>query len=155
MTVVLLDVDNFKSINDTRGHAVGDMVLAALGRLLNRCSDETLHVGRWGGEEFVMLFDGMGVEDALARSEEIRLEIEAMEVKDEANERVPVTASFGVAEWDHVETADRVLERADKAMYAAKVSGRNRVASAQELPEVERVAQATVYPRNRNDTSAA
>jgi two-component system cell cycle response regulator len=125
--LLLLDVDHFKSINDRRGHPTGDRVLAALGSVLPQAVRRTDLVGRWGGEEFVIVLTAATLPDALVRAEAVRGSIAAMTVYDERGETVPVTASIGVAVGRTGEDVERLVDRADRAMYAAKQGGRNRV----------------------------
>ena len=130
MSLMLLDVDHFKAINDGRGHAMGDQVLAALGRLLAQQARKTDLVGRWGGEEFVMVLAGAPESGARIAAERVRAAVEAMTVLDERGQRVPVTISLGVACLEVNDNAELLVDRADRAMYQAKAAGRNRVAVA-------------------------
>jgi two-component system cell cycle response regulator len=130
LSLLLLDVDHFKAINDNRGHASGDAVLAALGRVLAREARKTDLVARWGGEEFLVVLVGCDEEKSAIAGERFRRAVEAMEVHDGRGERIPVTASFGLARLELGESVESFVERADKAMYAAKSGGRNRVAAA-------------------------
>jgi diguanylate cyclase (GGDEF)-like protein len=123
----MMDVDHFKSINDEHGHAVGDQVLAALGRLLAQYARKTDIVGRWGGEEFVMVLAGANEAGARIAGERIRGAVEKMAVLDEKGRRVPVTISIGIACLEVNDKVEVLVERADHAMYEAKASGRNRV----------------------------
>lgn len=125
--LILIDIDHFKAINDGQGHAAGDLVLTHLGGLLEDFASSLDRVARWGGEEFVF---AMGqVDDALAeqRAEQLRKRIENLVVTTPEGTRIPITASLGVAVLKSRERLDDLVERADKAMYQAKVSGRNRV----------------------------
>jgi len=126
LAAIMLDADHFKRINDTYGHDVGDQVLAAIGR---EVQTEDAIVGRMGGEEFAILIEGAGREAALAHAEAIRTRIAALAF-DAANEKAPVTCSFGVAERQADESIDQLLRRADTALYEAKSSGRDRVVEA-------------------------
>jgi two-component system cell cycle response regulator len=126
-TMVLLDVDHFKQVNDRYGHAAGDAVLAAVGRTLGRQLRKVDLVARWGGEEFVVALTGTNETDALMVAERLRTRLEGLSVRAPDGSVIPVTASFGVAQWDRGESADAVIDRADQAMYAAKKAGRNRV----------------------------
>ena len=130
MSVALLDVDHFKHINDGFGHACGDRVLASLGALLKRELRKEDIAARWGGEEFVVTFTSTARDASVLAAERIRAAIEAMIITDPARGRVPVTASIGVAAWKPGETLESVVEKADRAMYASKSSGRNRVTAA-------------------------
>ena len=127
MSLLLLDVDHFKLINDERGHAMGDQVLAALGRLLAHHARKTDIVGRWGGEEFVVVLSGAPESGARIAAERIRSAVERMSVLDNKKQRVPVTVSIGIACLEVNDNAEVLIDRADHAMYQAKASGRNRV----------------------------
>jgi two-component system cell cycle response regulator len=128
LAVAVLDVDHFKLINDRRGHGAGDEVLAALGGLLS--SDvvrKTDFVARWGGEEFVVAYMSTEAEGAVVAAERLRAAVEAMTVTDERGERIAVTVSIGVAAARRDDTLASLVGRADRAMYASKAAGRNRV----------------------------
>ena len=130
VSVIILDLDFFKRINDTFGHDSGDMVLknaAARVRELMRGSD---CAARFGGEEFVMLLRETRIDAAYAMAEAVRAKI-----ADVPFDLVgQVSASFGVAEWDHAEDARSLIARADKALYVAKQTGRNKVVRAEGGP---------------------
>jgi diguanylate cyclase (GGDEF)-like protein len=133
LSLLLFDVDHFKHINDRYGHKTGDIVLAQLGRHLMsqvRASDYT---ARWGGEEFVVGLTCTSSSGGMQFAERLRKSIEALSISDPAGTPVPVTASIGVAGFRTGESLDALVDRADRAMYAAKSSGRNRVALAPEL----------------------
>lgn len=125
-SLILLDVDHFKSINDTWGHAEGDEVLRGMSRLLLdtlRCVD---CVARYGGEEFAIILPDTEAEGAIATAERCRVAIEKYQFS-----HGKVTASCGVATWNG-EDEQTLLVRADLALYSAKQGGRNRVCHAQE-----------------------
>jgi two-component system, cell cycle response regulator len=126
LSFCLMDVDHFKSVNDTHGHAAGDQVLAAIGGLLRRGLRTPDVPARWGGEEFVIVLkqtDGVG---AVLVAERIRKAVESL-VVDSNGKRIPVTVSIGVAEFTPEDSAEALIDRADNAMYRAKTAGRNRV----------------------------
>jgi diguanylate cyclase (GGDEF)-like protein len=127
MSLLLLDVDHFKIINDQHGHAMGDQVLAALGRLLTAEVRKTDFVGRWGGEEFVVVLSGADESGARIGAERIRSAVERMELLDDKGNLVSVRVSIGVSCLEVNDTAEVLIDRADRAMYQAKSSGRNRV----------------------------
>lgn len=129
LSLALLDVDHFKVINDRRGHASGDRVLAGLGRLLRSGIRVVDAAGRWGGEEFVVLFPNTNAEGAFVAAENLRAAIEAMALTDDGGRALHVTASIGVATLLPGESIDTFVDRADRAMYAAKMAGRNRVSA--------------------------
>jgi two-component system cell cycle response regulator len=127
LCVTLLDVDHFKSINDRFGHPTGDAVLSTLGKYLANSARKTDFVGRWGGEEFVIALpetDPSGGGQAADRS---RRGVEELRVLDPSGAPIPVTASFGVASVLPNDSVDTLVDRADRALYQAKASGRNRV----------------------------
>jgi diguanylate cyclase (GGDEF)-like protein/PAS domain S-box-containing protein len=117
LTVLLLDIDRFKELNDTHGHAAGDRMLkACAGSWLVAVRAVDL-LGRIGGDEFAVLLPNCGLADAQHVAERVR-----------ASTPPSATCSMGVATWDTVETADDLLHRADDALYRAKRDGRNRLA---------------------------
>ncbi len=120
IAVAMLDIDDFKKINDEHGHYTGDLALYFLGQKLNRQCHEEEYVIRYGGEEFVLILRNCSVDYAYERMEQFRKEIE--EAKDAS---VPFTISIGIAgyEGDYSDT----LVRADKALYKAKNTGKNKV----------------------------
>jgi two-component system, cell cycle response regulator len=120
----MADLDHFKCVNDTHGHEAGDSVLATFGALLRKQTRPTDIVARFGGEEFVVLMPDIHLEKAVAAADRVRMAFAACPVEPLP---VPVTASFGVAEWAAGERGDDLLRRIDQALYAAKRSGRNRV----------------------------
>ena len=135
MALVLVDIDHFKKVNDTYGHEAGDLVLVAVGQALMSERRTTDFVARLGGEELALLLPQTEVAGAAELADRLRVRIESLRVKTPAGE-VRVTASFGIAMY-HARAGlnARVFERADKALYAAKHAGRNRV-------ELERVTPA-------------
>jgi two-component system, chemotaxis family, sensor kinase Cph1 len=124
--LVLFDVDHFKRVNDTHGHEAGDRVLVGIAGLVGRILRNTDHLGRWGGEEFVVLATNSRLEDAVRLAERLRSGIEAIDFGDVGR----ITASFGVAACTPDDTRRALVDRADRAMYRAKEGGRNRVVSA-------------------------
>jgi two-component system cell cycle response regulator len=130
----MLDVDHFKQVNDTWGHAAGDVVLQELAQRIEsqvRASDVA---ARYGGEEFVVLLPGTDVDAAARLAERIRTEIAASPMSLPNGEEVTVTASIGIAEVspgpddkDLKTLGDSLIARADVALYAAKSAGRDQV----------------------------
>ena len=139
-SLLLLDLDHFMVINDSRGHASGDAVLSAVGKLLRSEARANDVVARWGGEEFVIAFPGADGEGALASAERIRQAIADLVVCDPSGQRIPLTASIGVAERRPHESLDVTVDRADRAMYCAKIGGRNRVCVSETVVHLEDVA---------------
>jgi diguanylate cyclase (GGDEF)-like protein len=141
--VVMLDLDHFKAINDGHGHAVGDLALKHTAALLQGSLREADRVGRFGGEEFIVLMPGMGLTEAAAVAETLRARLAGQPVATETA-TLPLSASFGVAEWQGPsEAPSRLLMRADQALYQAKHAGRNRV-QADDGHEVVAAPTATV-----------
>lgn len=123
LSIVLLDVDHFKSVNDTYGHLVGDKVLIEVAQTLRKSTRAVDVVGRWGGEEFLIVCPDTTLEGAKARAEKLRALI-ALQAFPEVGAK---TASFGVASLREGETIDNLIARTDAALYRAKHNGRNRV----------------------------
>jgi two-component system cell cycle response regulator len=120
LSVAVVDIDNFKLVNDTFGHGAGDTVLREVARRLAAAARVEDVVGRWGGEEFIVILPHCGVEGALVVSERIREAVAASPIQCEGV-TIPVTVSVGCTGGnDH-----RLIERADAALYAAKKAGRN------------------------------
>lgn len=142
LSMLLLDIDHFKAINDRRGHPAGDTVLAAMGRLLSTTIREADFTGRWGGEEFVVALTSTDEPGGRSAAERIRAAITRMEVRDGTGELIPVTASIGLAVFEPADTLDALLNRADQAMYLAKSAGRNRVAMLPRVPSSPAPAEA-------------
>ncbi len=127
LAVAMLDVDHFKHVNDTYGHAVGDMVLQQVARIIAQSVRTMDGVGRVGGEEFAVLLPETGSAAAMGVLERIRQAVAVHEMVTEHGQRVQVTVSAGVAVWQGEEDGESILRRADAALYAAKSAGRNRV----------------------------
>jgi two-component system, cell cycle response regulator len=141
LSVCLLDVDHFKSINDGHGHAAGDQVLAAIGALLRRELRTPDVAARWGGEEFIVLLRHTDADGGVRAAERIRNAVQALEIG-AADKKISVTVSIGVAQFVVEESAEAFIECADQAMYRAKLGGRNRVELAHAPgPQCEKSAQ--------------
>ncbi|HYD57157.1 MAG TPA: GGDEF domain-containing protein [Burkholderiales bacterium] len=123
-SVALLDIDHFKQVNDTYGHAAGDAVLKAFAATVHATMRATDVFGRYGGEEFLMLLTDTGPADAVRAVERVRGAIAARAWTDIAPQ-ARITVSIGVASFQRGETTGDVLRRADVALYRAKDSGRN------------------------------
>jgi diguanylate cyclase (GGDEF)-like protein len=121
--LVVLDIDFFKNVNDKYGHLAGDEVLIAIAKLLKKNMRQTDSVVRWGGEEFILIYTGTDSDGVLSLAESLRSNIE-----NHAFESVgKITASLGVTTYQPGDTMESIISRADKALYKAKDSGRNRV----------------------------
>lgn len=122
-SLIMLDIDFFKAINDSHGHEVGDQVLAALGQLLVENLRKVDYCARWGGEEFMILAPETSLEQAVQLAEKIRLCVRQMDFPEAGS----VTISLGVIEARLKESQQSVMKRVDDALYAAKEQGRDRV----------------------------
>lgn len=121
--IILIDIDNFKTINDTLGHQVGDEVLRKFAMVLQNNIRKTDTLGRWGGEEFLVICPEATAGKAVVLAEKLRTTIEQTSFGD-AGKR---TASFGVSEYLEEDTKESLISKADKGLYRAKKNGRNRV----------------------------
>ncbi len=127
MTILMLDIDHFKKINDTYGHQVGDAVLQSVGNSLKLGVRVGDIVCRYGGEEFILVFPGMQAEDGWARAEKLRMMIASQTIS-EKNQLIGVTISIGGSVYPQDGNSnDELISRADLALYRAKQNGRNRV----------------------------
>lgn len=129
----MMDIDHFKAVNDTYGHQAGDQVLRGLAGWIRECMRATDHFGRYGGEEFVVLLPQTALAGAALSAERLRAGIEQFRFPSPAPD-IRLTASFGVAQYQAGEDADRLIRRADSALLEAKKAGRNRVALAPDAP---------------------
>jgi diguanylate cyclase (GGDEF)-like protein len=129
LSIVLIDIDHFKAVNDEAGHLAGDDVIAATGRAIQSQVRANDTVSRWGGEEFLVVLEGCEIEEAVGVAEKIRTAIEQGAAIGSAAGR-QVTASAGVAQYQAGETLETLFARADAALYEAKERGRNRVVRA-------------------------
>ncbi|HEX5710070.1 MAG TPA: diguanylate cyclase [Sulfuricurvum sp.] len=123
LSLIIIDIDHFKNVNDTYGHQVGDMVLKEVANTLLSCKRESDTIGRWGGEEFLIVLPNTNLAGAMITAEKIRTAIENHPFSVVGNK----TASFGVSEFLVEENEDSFIERADQALYRAKSGGRNQV----------------------------
>jgi len=128
LAVVMCDLDRFKSVNDTYGHQVGDVVLKQFARILKQEAREIDRVGRYGGEEFMLLLPGTVLDAAVTFAERVRKAVEAHTFSFDGG-TLQRTMSCGVAAWPHprIEDCDALVKAADDALYVAKETGRNRV----------------------------
>lgn len=131
MSVIMLDIDHFKRINDQYGHCVGDEVLVDLASLLIKNTRQYDSIARVGGEEFIILLPNTTLDQAKVIAENLRLKISKHKFKINDKEKLTVTASFGATECDLVKDGWlKILQRADNGLYQAKAAGRNQVIAA-------------------------
>jgi diguanylate cyclase (GGDEF)-like protein len=122
-SVILIDIDRFKQVNDTHGHQVGDQVLMALANILQANTRDTDVLGRWGGEEFIVICPHTEQDGAVKLAENLRAHVQSQHIPTVGR----ITASFGVATYRAGEQPKDIVTRADAALYQAKHLGRNRV----------------------------
>lgn len=133
--LVFLDIDHFKRVNDLYGHAAGDAVICQLSRFIEKECRPYDTVGRWGGEEFVILAPQANLDQTVRFAERIRAGVEELELKFEY-QLIHYTVSLGVAAYEeNTETQDEFIQRADDALYRAKERGRNLVVPSQWSPK--------------------
>ena len=124
--VILLDIDNFKNTNDQFGHNAGDQVLVQISGIIKKTIRESDIASRWGGEEFLVFCPHTNIDGAFSLAEKLRNNIEKNEFGDVGYK----TSSFGVAQIEHADTVQSLIQRADEALYSAKNSGKNMVMAA-------------------------
>lgn len=128
LSIMMLDLDRFKPYNDIHGHLAGDRALAAFAAAAERHLRANDRLARFGGEELVALLPGAPLAEALAVADRVRAAVAAEAITGHDGEPLPsVTVSIGVAPWQRGDTAQRLLDRGDAALYRAKALGRNRV----------------------------
>ena len=122
----MLDIDFFKKVNDTYGHLVGDKVLVAVSKILFKSVRPGDLTGRYGGEEFIVLLPMVSEEQVLQIAENIRSSVQKTKFN-ENNFTFSVTISIGIAKYNNNTTSNDVISLADKALYEAKQTGRNKI----------------------------
>ncbi|MBF0226862.1 MAG: GGDEF domain-containing protein [Desulfobacterales bacterium] len=127
LSIIMLDIDHFKKINDTYGHQTGDKVLTEIAKELNKQSRKGDTVARYGGEEFVIVLPEVRKSKALEVANRLRMSIEQLQIEFQSGKNINVTASFGVASLTKTHNKDSFLKEADKMLYQAKDRGRNTV----------------------------
>ncbi len=127
-SILFGDIDFFKKINDTHGHAAGDDVLIKISKLLNTEKREIDQVARWGGEEFLILLPETDLKGAVQFGNKIREQVSAKPLIFEDQE-IPITMSFGVSKYSGDTPIEKTIDQADQRLYLAKNSGRNKVVS--------------------------
>jgi len=130
LTLIMLDLDHFKQVNDQYGHATGDWVLIETAHLLSKACRMGDVLSRWGGEEFLLLLPETDLEQTSVFAERVRQSIEARRLSIRQG-TIVVTASFGVVERNQHTSLEELINEADERLYEAKQSGRNRVSSVQ------------------------
>lgn len=135
-SLVMGDVDRFKQFNDTYGHLTGDQVLRLVAATIRQTVGNKDFVARYGGEEFAIVLPGTELDAAQAAAENVRRAVMTRDLmKRSTGERLGrVTMSLGMSTWRLGDTAETMIERADRALYAAKAGGRNRVVTESEIP---------------------
>lgn len=136
LSVIIIDIDNFKKINDTYGHQVGDEFLKKIADMISSNTRGSDIACRYGGEEYLLVMPGTSVKSAASRAEQLRLECAKIQIPYK-NKKLSVTLSFGVASFpDHSQEAEDIVIKADKALYKSKRSGRNCITTWDEQMEI-------------------
>ncbi|MEX2476214.1 GGDEF domain-containing protein [Marinobacter sp.] len=130
-SVLLMDIDLFKSVNDNYGHHVGDDIIVMVASTLREQCRKVDTLSRWGGEEYLVLLPETGTKEAVQTANRVR-EAVASQSADAEGQKITATVSIGVATITGSESVDRLLQRADEALYQAKTLGRNTVCSSEE-----------------------
>ncbi|MCZ7607980.1 MAG: GGDEF domain-containing protein [Planctomycetota bacterium] len=154
LSLIMMDIDKFKHINDTYGHLAGDTVLAEVSAILKREARESDTPYRYGGEELCIVCCGTSEEDAAKAAERMRHKIACTEFHDDRGRLLPISASFGVAEFDpaHMHSEKDLKEACDRALYVAKENGRNLVvvhAGSEQFHKLERSGDANKEVKRR------
>jgi diguanylate cyclase (GGDEF)-like protein len=126
-SLAIIDLDNFKNVNDTYGHQTGDQVIKSLSRMLKQRLRETDIVGRIGGEEFAIIFLGIGSDRAFKVMDELRNHFSRIEHQDNQRKIFFLTFSCGITQWRPGLNNTQIHTAADKALYQAKSEGKNRI----------------------------
>lgn len=134
LALILMDVDHFKAVNDQHGHLAGDQVLCKVAELSRRWRRKVDLLARYGGEEFLLMLPEIDLEQGRAVAEKLRVEIEACHFELDDGVSLKISASFGVVVFEHDDTLESLIVRADQALYSAKDGGRNRVAALSREP---------------------
>ena len=127
LSVVMLDIDYFKQVNDVHGHRVGDRVLADLASFMRRSIRQADFVGRYGGDEFLIILPRTDGPGAATMAQRVHKALQRAQMHDAEGGALEVTASLGAAEYCEGDDEDSLISRADAALYRAKQAGRNRV----------------------------
>ena len=127
LSLLLLDIDEFKAYNDSFGHLEGDKILVRLGRIIKSCLRKMDTAYRYGGEEFTIILPGTHGEEARTVAERLRAAVATEDFTSGRNPEVTITISIGVTQYRQEEKISNFVQRADKAMYQSKQAGRNKV----------------------------
>ncbi|PTB83636.1 hypothetical protein C9926_01840 [Sulfurovum lithotrophicum] len=126
LSIIFIDIDNFKHVNDTKGHDTGDEILKIISKIFKENMRKTDIIARWGGEEFVILLPNTNAKEAVVIAEKLKHSLEnSTEIKTILS--YALNASFGVTENKESDDIDTIIKRADDAMYISKKNGKNRV----------------------------
>jgi diguanylate cyclase (GGDEF)-like protein len=147
LALILLDIDDFKTINDTKGHQAGDEVLRKVGEVIAASVRQVDLAARYGGEEFAVIVPETGLEGAIDLAERLRKALESEEIELENGTRLSVTASFGAAVKGDLPAGEKLVAAADELLYEAKRAGKNRVAPGP--PKTKRTASKPAERRRR------
>ena len=136
VAVVMLDLDKFKQLNDTHGHPTGDVILSETSGILQESAREVDMIGRYGGEEFIAILPGADETAAMLFADRVRSAVENFVFRDGEKEiRMTVSGGVASAQGSDFTSPDYLIKRADRALYEAKGSGRNRIVPASTLPD--------------------
>jgi diguanylate cyclase (GGDEF)-like protein len=124
-SIILFDLDNFKEINDNYGHQTGDQVLTELAKVIGQRVRSTDYIGRWGGDEFMIISPETNLENASLLAEIIRVTLKTHDFGLPCS----VTSSFGITSWKENDIASTLIDRVDKALYKSKRSGKNQISN--------------------------
>ncbi|HHU5620959.1 TPA: GGDEF domain-containing protein, partial [Acinetobacter baumannii] len=137
--VILLDIDHFKKINDIYGHHQGDQVLIEIARCLSENLRNEDIIGRFGGEEFILLLPHTDIIQAEKIAERCRQALQELTIFNNQNIQIHVSASFGISSSAFANDPYLVIRQADQALYAVKASGRNQVRTFHQLPQIKSI----------------
>lgn len=128
LSIIMIDIDNFKKVNDTYGHQIGDTTLNLVSKTIKASIRDTDIVGRYGGEEFIVIIDNLGIEKAREIAERVRVQVSTLAIPIDGKSNFSVTISLGISTLNNSKkTSNKLIEYADKALYEAKNSGKNKV----------------------------
>jgi len=150
-SLLILDIDDFKEINDVYGHQIGDRVLVALVKKCNEFIREKDFLARYGGEEFVIVLPGASLKNAVKKARRLLKAVAGTRYipsKEKKSEGISITVSIGVSSFDKEDSASTVIDRADRALYQAKRTGKNRVVSETDVAPDQLVADASDVRRD-------